>query len=80
MYPIPSSSEHIHLRYTVPTSTIPVVPASASKPNADDDQATTITIVADVHRPQHSEVLSLPSSPTQDHATTDTNMAAVESQ
>jgi hypothetical protein len=69
-------SENIHLRYTAPASSNPVVPAPATKSAAEDSQTTTITITADVHQPQDSEVQSLPSSPTQDHATTGTGIAA----
>jgi len=75
----PSMSENIHLRYTVPASSNPVVPVSAAKSTADDDQTTTITIFADVHHPQDSQVQSLPTSPTHDHTNTGIGIAAVES-
>jgi len=76
---IPNESGNIHLRYIVPTSSIPVAPASSSKPAAEVDEATTVTIIADVHRPQNSEVQSLPSGPTQDQDIASPSMAAVES-
>jgi len=75
----PCLSENIHLRYTVPVSSNPFAPARAAAAAAEDDQATTITITAEVHHTQDSDVQNLQPSPALDRVSTAASMAAVES-
>jgi len=75
----PCMSENIHLRYTVPVSINPVAPARPATAAAEVEQATTITIMAEVHHAQDSDVQNFQPSPALDHASTAASMAADKS-